>query len=184
MKHMNEPEKEETATLAAGCFWCTEAVFEMLKGVHSTMSGYSGGDMENPNYEAVSTGDTKHAEAIQIKFDPSVISYAKLLEVFWKTHDPTTEDQQGNDVGSQYRSIIFYHDETQRKTAEASKEEAQAMFDDEIVTQIVPFQKFYKAEDEHQDFYQNNQSHPYCQLIIDPKIEKLSKNFKEDLKEA
>lgn len=174
--------REETATLAAGCFWCTEAMFEMLKGVHSTTSGYSGGDMDNPSYEAVSTGDTNHAEAIQIKFDPSVISYAKLLEVFWKTHDPTTINRQGNDVGSQYRSVIFYHNEEQRKIAEESKKKAQETVDDDIVTQIVPFQKFYKAEDYHQDFYQNNQSHPYCQLIIDPKIEKLSKNFKEDLK--
>lgn len=179
---MNQTNKEETATLAAGCFWCTEAVFEMLKGVHSTMSGYSGGDRDNPTYEAVSTGDTNHAEAIQITFDPAVISYAKLLEVFWKTHDPTTMDRQGNDIGSQYRSVVFYHNEDQRKIAEESKKKAQEMFADDIVTQIVPFQKFYKAEDDHQDFYTNNQSHPYCQLIIDPKIEKLSKNFKEDLK--
>lgn len=174
--------QEETATLAAGCFWCTEAIFDMLAGVTSTMSGYSGGDMDNPSYEAVSTGSTNHAEAIQIKFDPAVISYAKLLEVFWKTHDPTTIDQQGSDIGSQYRSVIFYHNEDQRKTAEKSKEEAQEMFADEIVTQIVPFQKFYQAEENHQDFYQNNPSHPYCQIVIDPKIAKLSKNFKEVLK--
>lgn len=154
----------------------------MLKGVQSTMSGYSGGDMDNPNYEAVSTGSTNHAEAIQITFDPSVISYAKLLEVFWKTHDPTTMNRQGSDVGSQYRSVIFYHNEEQRKIAEESKTKAQEMFTNPIVTQIVPFQKFYQAEDYHQDFYAANKSHPYCQIVIDPKIAKLSKNFKEDLK--
>lgn len=171
----------ETATLAAGCFWCSEAVFERLKGVISVTSGYSGGDMPHPTYEQVSTGTSGHAEAIQIMFDPSIISYDKILEVFWKTHDPTTPNQQGNDVGTQYRSVIFYHSPDQQKIAEASRDAAQAEFDQDIVTEIVSFENFTVAETYHQDFYNSNQSHPYCQLVIDPKIAKLNKDFKEDI---
>lgn len=172
----------DTATLASGCFWCTEAIFKRLNGVESVMSGYTGGDKENPSYEEVSTESTGHAEAIQIKFDPSVIPYEKILEVFWKTHDPTTMNQQGADMGTQYRSAIFYHSEEQRKTAEISKKTAQALFDDPIVTEIVPFKNFYEAEGYHQDFYKNNPQNGYCKLVIDPKITKLMKNFKKEIK--
>ena len=172
----------ETATLASGCFWCTEALFKRLNGVESVMSGYAGGKTENPSYEQVSSEQTGHAEAIQITFDPSVIPYEKILEVFWKTHDPTTINQQGADIGSQYRSAIFYHSEEQRKLAETSKETTQAMFDDPIVTEIVPFKSFYEAEGYHQDFYKNNPQNGYCKLVIDPKITKLMKNFKKEIK--
>lgn len=171
----------ETATLAAGCFWCSEAVFQRLKGVASVTSGYAGGDKDSPSYEAVSAGNTGHAEAIQITFDPAVISYATLLDVFWKTHNPTTPDRQGNDVGPQYRSVIFYHTEEQRRVAEASRAamEASDAYDDDIVTEIVPYSNFYPAEAHHQDFYANNRTNNYCQLVIDPKIEKLTKDFKD-----
>jgi peptide-methionine (S)-S-oxide reductase len=176
--------KVETATLAAGCFWCTEAVFQRLKGVTSVISGYAGGDMDKPSYEQVSTGETGHAEAIQIEFDPSVISYDKILDVFWATHDPTTPDQQGSDIGPQYRSVIFYHSDEQKRIAEASKEklENSGKYDSPLVTEIVPFTKFYSAEDYHQNFYNNNRGYGYCQIVIDPKIEKLTKEFKEDVK--
>lgn len=172
---------QEIATLAAGCFWCTEAIFQRLKGVHTAVSGYAGGDTDNPSYEQVSGGKTGHAEAIQITFDPAVISYEKILEVFWKTHNPTTPNQQGQDVGPQYRSVIFYHTPAQQEQALASKGKAQGMFDKPIVTEIVPYISFFRAEAAHQDFYQSNPAHPYCQIVIDPKIEKLTKEFKDDL---
>lgn len=173
----------ETATLAAGCFWCTEAVFKRLKGVETVTSGYTGGDAQNPSYEAVSSGQTGHAEAIQITFDPAIISYETLLDVFWATHDPTTMNRQGNDVGTQYRSVIFYHSDAQRETAEKSKAalESSGKYDDPIVTEIVPYTNFYTAEDYHQDFYDNNRGNGYCQLIIDPKIEKLSREFANEI---
>jgi len=173
----------ETATFAGGCFWCTEAIFERLKGVESVTSGYTGGDMDNPSYEAVSSGNTGHAEAIQVVFDPTVIPYEKLLEVFWKTHDPTTLNQQGNDVGTQYRSAIFYHSDEQRKQAEASRERAQAEHDDPIVTDIKPFQKFYTAEEYHQKYYDQNPTVGYCQIVIDPKVQKFLKEFSAYVKE-
>lgn len=166
---------KEIATLAGGCFWCTEALFKRLKGVTSVVSGYAGGDMENPSYEKVSTGATGHAEAIQIEFDPSIISYEKILEIFWATHDPTTLNRQGADVGTQYRSIIFYHSEKQKESVEKSKQPS-------FVTQILPFDKFYKAEDYHQNFYEKNKSYPYCQIVINPKIKKLLEEFKENVK--
>lgn len=175
----------ETATIAGGCFWCTEAIFKRLKGVNSVVSGYSGGQMENPSYEQVSSGTTNHAEAIQITFDPKVISYEKLLEVFFKLHDPTTLNQQGNDVGTQYRSVIFYDDEKQKQTAQkvSEKIEKSQMYKNPIVTEIVPYYNFYKAENYHQNYYEVNKTQPYCQLIIDPKIQKLYKEFKETVKE-
>jgi peptide-methionine (S)-S-oxide reductase len=172
----------ETATLAGGCFWCTEAVFKRLKGVESVTPGYTGGQVENPSYEQVSSGTTGHAEAIQIEFDPKIISFDKLLEVFWKLHDPTTLNRQGADVGTQYRSAIFYHHKTQQDTAEKSKKSHTADFSDPIVTEIVPFTKFYAAEGYHEDYYDKNRSNPYCQIVIDPKITKLYKEFKENLK--
>ena len=165
-----------TATLGGGCFWCTEAIFKRLKGVTSVVSGYAGGTMENPSYEKVSQGSTGYAEAIQIKFDPSIISYEKILEVFWATHDPTTLNRQGADVGTQYRSAIFYHDLKQKEIAEKSKQSS-------FVTEIVPLDKFYKAEEYHQNFYEKNKSSPYCQIVINPKIQKLIEKFGKDVKE-
>ncbi|MFP4041595.1 MAG: peptide-methionine (S)-S-oxide reductase MsrA [Bacteroidales bacterium] len=179
-----ENKNKETATLGAGCFWCVEAVFQSLKGVESVTSGYSGGNVKNPSYREVTTGNTGHAEAIQIKFNPDVISYEEILEVFWSTHDPTTLNQQGPDIGSQYRSVIFYHSEEQKKIAEKSKKDADTSgyFDDSIVTSIEPFKNFYVAEEYHQDFYKKNPNQPYCQFRINPKIKKLENEFQEYLK--
>ncbi|WP_243374678.1 peptide-methionine (S)-S-oxide reductase MsrA [Geotalea sp. SG265] len=172
-------ERLETATLAAGCFWCTEAVFQVLKGVYRVVSGYAGGNVENPTYQEVCSGRTKHAESVQISFDPQVISYGDLLDVFWRCHDPTTPNRQGADRGSQYRSAIFYHDDRQRRIAEESKEKAEVdgLWSDPIVTQIVPFTNFYPAEGYHQSYYRFNRTQPYCLMVIDPKIEKLRKTF-------
>ena len=169
----------ELATLGGGCFWCTEAVFQMLPGVKTVSSGYAGGTKENPTYKEVCTGDTGHAEVIQIEFDPKVVSYEKLLETFWQVHDPTTLNQQGADHGTQYRSIILYHSEAQKIAAEKSKAEAQKQFQKPIVTEIVPLTKFYKAEDYHQDYYRSNPSQPYCRGVIRPKVEKFEKKLKE-----
>jgi len=163
----------EKATFGAGCFWCVEAVFERLPGVQSVVAGYAGGTTPNPTYEQVCTDTTGHAEVAQITFDPSKISYEKLLEVFWKAHDPTTLNRQGSDVGTQYRSVIFYHDEKQKIAAEKSKQEAQKSFSDQIVTEIKPLTAFYKAENYHQDYFNKNPNAPYCRLVIKPKLEKL-----------
>ena len=182
---MANKENLQTATLASGCFWCTEAVFKRVKGIHEVVSGYTGGTKENPTYEEVSNESTGHAEAIQIIFDPKIISYETLLDVFWATHDPTTLNRQGNDAGTQYRSEVFYHNEEQKKIAEASKEKLNAShkYPDPIVTKIEPFTKFYKAEDYHKDYYDENRSAPYCMYVIDPKVRKLMENFKEEVKE-
>lgn len=169
------------ATLGGGCFWCTEAIFKRLKGVTSVVSGYAGGDLENPSYSAVTTGRTNHAEAVQIHFDPITIPYERLLDVFWATHNPTTKNQQGADVGTQYRSVIFYHNNEQKRLAEQSK--AKQHFDKPIVTEIVPFENFYKAEDYHQNYYDNAPANPYCTIVIDPKIDKLLKEFGKEVKE-
>lgn len=173
----------ETATLAGGCFWCTEAIFKRLKGIENVLPGYTGGAAENPTYEEVCSGTTGHAESIQITFDPKIISYKTLLEVFFKLHDPTTLNQQGNDMGTQYRSAIFYHNNEQKETAEKERNEIEksGMYKNEIVTEIVPFTKFYEAESYHRDYYFKNQSAPYCQYTIDPKIQKLYKEFKEQI---
>ncbi len=170
---------KKTAVFGGGCFWCTEAVFKSLKGVEKVISGYSGGDIPNPTYEAVSSGSTGHAEVIQITFDPQIISYKTLLEVFFKLHDPTTLNKQGNDEGTQYRSVIFYENETQQKEAEESKKEMQKNYDKPIVTKIEPLKKFYPAEDYHQEYYKRNSDQSYCQIIIDPKIQKLKKDFSD-----
>ena len=172
----------EKATFAGGCFWCTEAVFNNLKGVNNVVSGYTGGETSDPAYEVVSTGNTGHAEAIQITFDPKIISYSDLLRIFWVTHEPTTKDRQGPDVGTQYRSVVFYHDKEQKKQAEEVKNEAQKLYDSLIVTEIVSFKKFFKAENYHQDYYSKNSKAFYCKIVIDPKIRKLQKNFKKLLK--
>jgi peptide-methionine (S)-S-oxide reductase len=163
----------EKATFGAGCFWCVEAVFERLPGVQSVVAGYAGGTKANPTYEEVCSGTTGHAEVAQITFDPSKISYAQLLQMFWQSHDPTTLNRQGADVGTQYRSVIFYHDEQQRVAAEASKVQAQKMFPDPIVTEIKPLARFYQAENYHQDYYRDNSSAPYCRIVIRPKLKKL-----------
>jgi peptide-methionine (S)-S-oxide reductase len=163
----------ETADLGGGCFWCMEAVFERLPGVISVTSGFAGGTTANPTYEQVCTETTGHAEVTEIVFDPAKISYAKLLEVFWQAHDPTTLNRQGADEGTSYRSIILYRDENQRHIAEKSKLDAQKDFRDPIVTEIVPLKKFYKAEDYHQEYYDNNSNQGYCQVVITPKLEKL-----------
>jgi peptide-methionine (S)-S-oxide reductase len=175
---------KEIATLAGGCFWCTEAIFSRLKGVISITPGYAGGTTKNPTYEEVCTGKTGHAEAIQIKFDPSAISFSKLLDIFWHTHDPTTPNRQGNDVGPQYRSVIFYHNRHQKSEAEKAKAklEKENYYSDPIVTEIIPFTEFYKAESYHSDYYNNNKDQPYCNFIIDPKIRKLINQYSEDLK--
>lgn len=174
----------DTATFAAGCFWCVEAVFQNLKGVHSVESGYTGGSVANPSYEEVCSGSTGHAEACQIAYDPKIVSYPELLEVFWKTHDPTTLNRQGNDSGTQYRSAIFYHNEDQKKLAEHYKSEldSSGAFDAPIVTEIVPFTKFYKAENYHQNYFNEHGAQPYCLFIIKPKVEKFKKAFKDKVK--
>lgn len=179
-------EKLETATLGGGCFWCVEAVFLDLKGVHEAVSGYAGGQVANPSYEQVCTGKTGHAEVVQIKFDPDVISYEELLEVFWRTHDPTTLNRQGADVGPQYRSVIFYHNEEQKAIAEKSKAETDAsdLWPNPIVTEISPLNRFYKAEQYHQDYYENNATQPYCRMVIDPKLAKFRQEFTDRLRDT
>ena len=174
-KNINQNIKQ--ATFGAGCFWCVEAVFEQLDGVVDVRSGYTGGTTENPTYEDICTGKTGHAEVIQIDFDPSLISYKILLDIFWKSHDPTTLNRQGADTGTQYRSAIFYHTEKQKETADNSKEnvEKSDLYFDSIVTEITLLTKFYVAENDHQDYYRINQNAPYCQLVIKPKLDKLFK---------
>lgn len=178
----------EKATFAGGCFWCTDAIFKRIKGIESVMSGYSGGPPaggDEPNYEQVSMGSTGHAEAIQITFDPKVISYERLVEIFFHLHDPTTLNQQGNDVGTQYRSIIFYHNGEQKNVAEKVRKliEDEHVYQKKIVTEIVPFEQFNKAEEYHQNYYENNREAGYCRVIIDPKIKKLLREFREEVKE-
>ena len=172
------PSTHETATLAGGCFWCLEAVYDQVQGVESVESGYTGGETDRPTYEQVCGEMTGHAEAVKITFDPAVISYRELLEIFFTIHDPTTLNRQGNDVGTQYRSIILYSNEAQKMAAEKSKAEMQKNFSKPIVTQIVPLTKFYKAESYHQNYYNENSEQPYCSITIRPKIEKLEKKLK------
>lgn len=183
-KPMEKERKYEQATFGQGCFWCAEAIFQQIEGVAKVESGYSGGSTLNPTYKDVCTGTTGHAEVIQVTFDPSKVSYDELLEVFWKTHDPTTLNRQGNDVGTQYRSVIFYHNEAQKRKAELYLKQLsdEKVWPNPIVTQIVPFSKFYKAEGYHQNYYQNNPRQAYCQLVIVPKLEKFEKVFKKKLK--
>ncbi len=174
----------DTATFGNGCFWCTEAVFQQLNGVISSTSGYSGGHVANPTYEQVCEKNTGHAEALQIVYDPAVITFDELLEVFWQTHDPTTLDRQGNDVGPQYRSVVFYHDQKQKEKAEHYKAELNktGAFNSPIVTAVEPFKNFYVAEDYHQNYFKNNGNAPYCYFVIRPKLEKFEKAFKNKLK--
>jgi peptide-methionine (S)-S-oxide reductase len=177
---------EKTTVFGGGCFWCTEAVFQMLKGVSSVESGYAGGEKENPNYEQVSAGSTGHAEVIRVTYDPAIISYEDLLTVFFGSHDPTTLNRQGNDVGTQYRSVIFYHDEEEKTTAERIAKDIQDSLTDgsRVVTQILPYMNFFPAEQYHSNYYEMNADAPYCQIIIEPKIEKVKKRFAELVKQA
>jgi peptide-methionine (S)-S-oxide reductase len=183
-KTMDTKPELKMATFAGGCFWCSEAIFQRLNGVEKVVSGYSGGHVENPTYQQVCTGSTGHAESIQITYDPAKVSYDQLLEVFWKTHDPTTKNRQGNDFGPQYRSVIFYHDAEQKKLAEAykAKLDSEHIWHDPIVTEITGFTKFWPAENYHQNYYNNNLTKGYCTLVITPKIEKFKKIFKDRLK--
>lgn len=176
--------KLETATFGSGCFWCTEAIFQQLKGVEKVTSGYSGGNRANPTYEQVSSGATGHAEVTQIQFDPSVIKFDDLLEVFWQSHDPTTLNRQGADVGTQYRSVIFYHNQKQKEIAEQYKRKLNAAgaYPTPIVTEITEFKAFYPAEDYHVNYYNNNKKAPYCTFVIQPKLDKFRKVFSDKLK--
>ena len=167
--------KIETTTIGGGCFWCVEAVFERLPGVLDVRSGYTAGHVENPTYEAVCRGTTGHAEVVQIDFDPEKIAFEQILGIFWQSHDPTTPNRQGADVGTQYRSIILYHSEFQKAIAEKSKQQANSLFRTPVVTEIVPFEKFYAAEGYHQDYFKNNPNAPYCSIVIKPKLDKLNK---------
>lgn len=174
----------ETITLAGGCFWCTEAVFKRLRGVTSVVPGYAASQVKNPSYEQVCTGRTGAAEAIQVTFDPAVISYETLLEIFWHLHDPTTLNRQGNDIGTQYRSGIYYQNEEQKRIALASKEalEKSGAYKNPVVTEIVPFTNFYPAESYHKDYYDRNPSQGYCMFVIDPKVQKLLKQYRDVVK--
>lgn len=175
----------EIATFGNGCFWCTEAIFQELKGVSKAVSGYMGGTKKNPTYKEVCTGTTGHAEVLQITYNPSMITFDELLEVFWKTHDPTTLNRQGNDVGTQYRSAVFYHNDEQKKLASEYKNklDASGAWNDPIVTEITEASTFYPAEDYHQEYFSLNGSQPYCNFVIRPKVEKFKKVFKDKLKE-
>ena len=176
----------ETATLAAGCFWCVEAVFDDLKGVEDVVSGYSGGQTENPTYRQVCDGNTGHAEVAQIKFDPAVISFKDVLRIFFSVHDPTTMNRQGNDIGTQYRSAIFYHNDEQKRDAEEVIKEItdEGVYDDPIVTEVTPFEKFWPAEDYHQEYFANNPNVPYCAAVVSPKVRKFRQKFADRLKSA
>lgn len=175
----------EIATLAGGCFWCTEAIFKRLKGVEDVVSGYSGGEFKNPTYEQVSSEATGHAEAIQVQFDPKIIPFEKILEIFFHLHDPTTPNRQGNDEGTQYRSAIFYHNEEQKEKALKVRDEIaeEGVYKDPIITEIVPFEAFYSAEEYHQDYYDSNKNQGYCSYVIGPKIHKLLKEYSKEVKE-
>lgn len=177
-------QKLETVTLGAGCFWCVEAIYQRLEGVEKVQSGYAGGAVKNPTYEQVCSGRTGHAEVIQVTFDPKKIPLKDLLAVFFKTHDPTTLNKQGADVGTQYRSVIFFHSEEHKATAEQVKKETDAakVWDDPIVTEISPFTEFYVAEEYHQDYYNQNSYQPYCMMVINPKLSKFKKEFSNKLK--
>ena len=176
--------QREVATLAGGCFWCLEAVFDDLRGVESVESGYAGGDVPNPTYQQVCTGATGHAEVVQITFDPDVVSFREILEVFFAIHDPTTLNRQGADIGTQYRSAIFYHSQEQKEVAEnlIAELNAEKIWDAPIVTEVVPFKEFYVAEDYHQEYFANNSSQPYCRAVVAPKVAKFRQKFLEKLK--
>jgi len=178
-------QKIEKATLAGGCFWCLEAIYKKVKGVKEVIPGYSGGQTKSPTYEQVCSDTTGHAEAIQITFEPDVISYTEILKIFWHIHNPTTLNRQGHDIGSQYRSVIFYHNEEQKKIAEKSKKDLQDahIWSDPIVTEIISFDEFYPAEEYHKNYFRNHPESGYCQLVVKPKVEKFKKTFQDYFKE-
>lgn len=182
---MSETENTKLATFGGGCFWCVEAVFQRLDGVVSVKSGYSGGMVKDPTYEQICTGKTGHAEVCQVRFDPEKIGFDELLEVFFNTHDPTTKNRQGNDFGTQYRSVVFYHDDEQKQQTEQyiKKLNDSGAFKDPIVTEVSPLGEFYSAEKYHQNYFNLNSNQGYCRFVIQPKVEKLKKNFKEKLKQ-
>jgi peptide-methionine (S)-S-oxide reductase len=182
--HIKNSEGKETATFGGGCYWCTEAIFQQLKGVDTVVSGFSGGTVVNPSYEDVCNGITGHAEVIQITYDPALISYDELLEVFWETHDPTTLNRQGYDVGTQYRSVIFYHTEEQKKSAELYKKKLDeaGIYESKIVTEISAYTNFFPADKYHQNYYNSNKEQGYCRMVITPKLEKFRKVFSEKIK--
>lgn len=177
--------KSEIATLAGGCFWCTEAIYKRIKGIVSVVPGYAGGKTTNPTYNQVHDDNNGHAESIQITFEPDIIPYGKILDIFWHTHNPTTPNQQGYDRGPEYRSIIFYHNDNQKKIAETSKSkvEKENLYKDRIVTEIIPFSGFYPAENYHQNYYEKHKFDPYCTFIIDPKIHHLMQQYRKDIKD-
>lgn len=176
--------EKEIATFAAGCFWCVEAIFKLVKGVESVTSGYTGGNLQNPTYEQITSGTTGHAEATQIVFNPNIVTFEELVNIFFLTHDPTTLNRQGSDVGTQYRSAIFYHNEAQKTSAEKIKKEVDEskIYKAPIVTSIEEYSTFYTAEDYHQNFYDNNKDYPYCKIVIDPKVKKFKEKFLKNLK--
>ena len=184
MDNLQTSESFQSATFGSGCFWCTEAVFQRLKGVVKVESGYSGGKVKNPTYKEICSGLTGHAEVIQVTYNPEIVTYEQLLEVFWKTHDPTTLNRQGNDQGTHYRSVIFFHNNMQKQLAEEYKKRLfeSNVFDQPIVTEISPISIFYKGEDYHQNYFNANGNAPYCQIIILPKLEKFKKVFSDKLK--
>ena len=175
--------RREVATLGGGCFWCLEAVYDEVEGVEKVVSGYAGGEVESPSYRQVCTGTTGHAEVVQVTFDPDELSFREILEIFFVIHNPTTLNRQGADVGTQYRSVIFYHDDEQRETAQEVMAEVAEAWDDPIVTELSPLPEFYRAEDYHQDYYENNPAQPYCQVVIRPKLAKFRKTFSEKRKQ-
>jgi peptide-methionine (S)-S-oxide reductase len=177
-------DKREIATLAGGCFWCLDAAYRRIDGVTRVVSGYAGGQSANPTYQQVCSGTTGHAEVVQVEFDPDVISYPEVLDIFWTIHDPTTLNRQGADVGTQYRSAIYYHDDKQRAAAEASRDAVQQLWSDPVVTEIVPLQEFYPAEDYHQDYYARNPGQGYCVAVINPKLKKLREHHAARVKAA
>jgi peptide-methionine (S)-S-oxide reductase len=183
-KDLPGPKNTEVATMGSGCFWCSEAIFSQLKGVERVESGYSGGRSANPSYQDVCSGTTGHAETVQVTFDPGIISYEDILHIFFTTHDPTTLNRQGGDVGTQYRSVIFYHNDKQQETAQRIIKELNGskVWKNPIVTELSPFKAFYKAEDYHQEFYERNRGYPYCQVVIEPKIAKLRQHYLSKLK--
>jgi peptide-methionine (S)-S-oxide reductase len=183
-QHVDVPRGREVATLGGGCFWCTEAVFDDLDGVERVESGYSGGAIPNPTYQQVCTGTTGHAEVIQVEFDPRVVSFKEILEVFFTVHDPTTLNRQGADVGTQYRSVIFYHDEEQKRVAEEVIRELDEarVWNTAVVTELAPFETFYRAEDYHQEYFRLNGEQPYCRMVVAPKVAKFRQHYSEKLK--
>lgn len=180
---MNHEPKFEMTTLAGGCFWCLEAAYQMVEGVTQVVSGYAGGQTKDPSYEQVSSGSTGHAEVVQITFDSNIITYEDLLDIFWAIHDPTTLNRQGHDIGPQYRSMILFHNDEQKKLAEASRDKAAKLWPDPIVTEIKPLGHFYRAEDYHQNYFRNHPEQGYCQIVINPKLQKLREKFATKLKQ-